>query len=70
MHTQYLAPSLAERHNVPAVDLSAFAAAVAEQCALNANRHEVDSAVGAQIGAAILAAFPESETLADTERQR
>ena len=72
MSIQYIARTLVERHNVPAPVLRAFAAAVAERCALIANRYEPEGelaavdlgiveAVGAQIGAAILQAFPEPE---------
>ena len=69
MSIQYIARTIAERHNVPAATLREFAAAVAERCALIANRYEpggelaavdpgIVEAVGAQIGEAILQAFP------------
>ncbi len=81
MRIQYLAQGLAERHHVPTATLRAFAAAVAERCALIANRYEpegevaaVDAgiveAVGAQIGAAILRQFPEPEAQAPADPTR
>lgn len=62
--------TLAEQFRIPLPAAQRLAAAVAERCALVANRFEPGSdvvdlgiveAIGAEIGAAILAEFPEPD---------
>lgn len=71
--------ALADHHHIPLRVAQRLAASVAERCALVANRYEPASsaidlgiveAIGAAIGEAILAEFPEPEPLAPTDPLR
>ena len=71
--------TLAEQFRIPLPAAQRLAAAVAERCALVANRFEPDSdvvdlgiveAIGAEIGAAILAEFPEPDPPAAVDPSR
>ena len=71
--------ALAEQFRIPLPAAQRLAAAVAERCALVANRFEpagdlvdlgIVEAIGAEIGAAILAEFPEPEPSAAVDPSR